>query len=191
MVDNLKKHGNRWKGGRSSCSVCGKKLSNYTSKVCRNHRTLSEEHRSKISFAKIGKQYHLGLKHSEDSKKKISLALSGKPGLKGELNHSWKGGVSLNIKYQKDYLKNLRKSVLEALGGKCLKCGFDDIRALQIDHVNGGGSKERKSREYKGSFHSNVLKSFLAKEDKYQLLCANCNWIKRFENNEAKGRFVN
>lgn len=87
---------------------------------------------------------------------------------------------------QKEYLRNLRKSVVEALGGKCVRCGFDDIRALQIDHVNGGGVKELRNKTYKGSYHSNVLKSFLAKENKYQLLCANCNWIKRVENNEIR-----
>lgn len=88
----------------------------------------------------------------------------------------------------KEYLQYIRNSVLEALGGKCIKCGFIDKRALQIDHINGGGSKERKTREYKGSFHSNVLRSFLNKENKYQLLCANCNWIKRSENKEATGK---
>lgn len=89
---------------------------------------------------------------------------------------------------QREYLRKLRNNVIDKLGGKCATCGFYDKRALQIDHVNGGGSKERKERKYKGSFHAHVLKSFLAKENKYQLLCANCNWIKRFENKEAKGR---
>ena len=88
--------------------------------------------------------------------------------------------------YQKNYLRRIRNSVLEALGAKCVKCGFGDKRALQIDHINGGGTKERKQKLFKGHFHKHVLKSFLAKESKYQLLCANCNWIKKFENNEIK-----
>lgn len=88
--------------------------------------------------------------------------------------------------YQRNYLRNLRESVVVILGGKCVKCGFDDKRALQIDHINGGGSKERKKMGLNGSFHSHVLKSFIEKENKYQLLCANCNWIKRFENNEVR-----
>ena len=92
--------------------------------------------------------------------------------------------------YQNEYLRKIRNAVLEGLGGKCIKCGFDDKRALQIDHINGDGHIERKERKYKGkgSFHSSVLKSFINKENKYQLLCANCNWIKRFENNEHQGR---
>ena len=88
--------------------------------------------------------------------------------------------------YEKIYLQKIRNATIEALGAKCVKCGFEDRRALQIDHINGGGSKERKERPYKGSFHKSVLKSFMAKENKYQLLCANCNWIKRVENNEIR-----
>lgn len=86
--------------------------------------------------------------------------------------------------YQRDYLRKSRNAVIEALGGKCVRCGFTDKRALQIDHINGGGYKERKEKGFKSEFHKHVLASFLKGEDKYQLLCANCNWIKRFENNE-------
>lgn len=91
--------------------------------------------------------------------------------------------------YQKEYLRKSRNAVLEALGGKCVICGFSDKRALQIDHINGGGSKERKKMSFGMQFHRYVLSSFIKGENKYQLLCANCNWIKRVENNEAKGRF--
>ena len=89
-----------------------------------------------------------------------------------------------NLLKQRDYLRNERMAVVEALGRKCVDCGFEDVRALQIDHVGGGGSKERKERPYKGSFHKHVLRSFLNNEKRYQLLCANCNWIKRSVNNE-------
>lgn len=88
--------------------------------------------------------------------------------------------------YQREYLQKLRYSVLEILGGQCVQCGFSDKRALQIDHINGGGSIERKERGFNHSFHKHVLQSVINKENKYQLLCANCNWIKRFDNNETK-----
>jgi hypothetical protein len=52
---------------------------------------------------------------------------------------------------------------------------------LQIDHVNGNGSKERKNITL-----SLFLKKVLAdKEGNYQLLCANCNFIKKHINNEV------
>lgn len=70
-----------------------------------------------------------------------------------------------------------------ALGGKCGRCGFRDTRALQIDHINGGGSRENKgSRNY----YRRVTESVIEGEGKYQLLCANCNWIKRAENKEHR-----
>ena len=90
-------------------------------------------------------------------------------------------------KSQKEYLRNQRNAAIEILGNVCVRCGFGDRRAIQIDHINGGGSKERKERKYKGNFYKNVINSVLSEENKYQLLCANCNWIKRYENNEHKG----
>lgn len=113
-----------------------------------------------------------------------------------EEHHNWKGGSSepgyqkkRKQEYQKGYLRKLRQLAIDTLGGKCVRCGFSDSRALQIDHINGGGSKERKEVGYSGQFNLNVVRSHLKDEGKYQLLCANCNWIKRYENNEAKGKF--
>lgn len=79
-----------------------------------------------------------------------------------------------------------RRKVLEYVGGEtginCKRCGFDDIRALQIDHVNGGGRIEvRKFRDNK-----KYLEHITKTPNNYQLLCANCNWIKKVENNEHR-----
>jgi hypothetical protein len=49
---------------------------------------------------------------------------------------------------------------------------------LQIDHINGGGSQHHRQRQTEGII-SDVIKDPNRKL-KYQLLCANCNWIKRF-----------
>ena len=105
---------------------------------------------------------------------------------KGVLHPKWKGGFSTNREYLRNYERKLRKSSIEALGGKCVLCGFSDARALQIDHIDGGGSKERVGKKFIGRFHLHVLRSFLSKENKYQLLCANCNWIKRAEKGETR-----
>ena len=72
-----------------------------------------------------------------------------------------------------------RAKVLEFLGNVCCKCGFDDSRALQIDHVRGGGSLTVKAE---GKTY--VMSDIYENPDRYQLLCANCNWIKRVENQE-------
>jgi hypothetical protein len=83
-----------------------------------------------------------------------------------------------NTKYKHEW----RKKVINFLGGKCKKCGYNlDIRALQIDHINGGGIKDRKINGTQISFWRKVLED---NSRKYQLLCANCNCIKRIENHE-------
>ena len=63
----------------------------------------------------------------------------------------------------------------------CVKCGFDDMRALSIDHIDGRGKRDRVNMG--GSyFYANLKKK--GYPDGYQTLCMNCNWIKRFENRE-------
>lgn len=83
----------------------------------------------------------------------------------------------------REYRRKKRLEAIAVLGGICTSCGFSDPRALQIDHINGGGTKEIK--KIVGAYYSiKVIKSVLNKERKYQLLCANCNWIKADENSE-------
>lgn len=84
--------------------------------------------------------------------------------------------------YHKEYNEKLKIEILSNYGnGKiaCVKCGFLDIRALQVDHVNGGGHKKgiRGSKLYKYLKDNNYPPG-------YQTLCANCNWIKSIENGE-------
>lgn len=81
----------------------------------------------------------------------------------------------------------LRKKVIDVLGGRCVKCGVDDIRVLQIDHINGGGAKETRGHSPKW-FYKKVIKSVIKGEKRYQLLCANCNCIKKWEKQEFPWR---
>jgi hypothetical protein len=81
--------------------------------------------------------------------------------------------------------KKRRDKTLDGMGGKCVVCGFSDYRAIQIDHVNGDGKGER-NQQRRTDYYGNVLSSFLKGEGRYQLLCCNCNWIKRVENKEFR-----
>ena len=54
------------------------------------------------------------------------------------------------------YRRQLRVRVLEFLGDKCIRCGFDDERALQVDHKEGGGNQERATTE-KYTFYNQIL----------------------------------
>lgn len=91
--------------------------------------------------------------------------------------------VAERIKTKRD---NKRKEVIEHLGGACVRCGYKDIRALQIDHINGGGIKDRGTSIY--AFLNKVLNDV---SGLYQLLCANCNQIKRIENREHNPTYYN
>ena len=79
----------------------------------------------------------------------------------------------------------VRREIVSLLGSKCAHCGIEDKRVLQIDHVNGGGKKERNKfgRNLK-KYYLYILNKIKNGSTDYQVLCANCNWIKRFENNE-------
>lgn len=86
--------------------------------------------------------------------------------------------------YGKNYREKLK---LETFGHyspelKCQRCGFSDIRTLSIDHINGRGYEQRKLI----SSGSNMYR-WLRNNDYpegYQVLCMNCQWIKRVENRE-------
>lgn len=82
---------------------------------------------------------------------------------------------------KKEQIK-LYLKLFEAVGTKCSRCGFSDLRALQIDHIN-GKTIDEKDRRLNPLFDLRKL-SLDEIREKYQLLCANCNWIKRYENNE-------
>lgn len=63
-------------------------------------------------------------------------------------------------------------------------CEIDDIRTLVIDHIHGGGSKQRKERKIDNRTLLRALKNGRADKNIFQLLCFNCNEIKRRTNNE-------
>lgn len=77
----------------------------------------------------------------------------------------------------KEYRRRRRKELLGLLGGKCEKCGIDDWRVLQIDHINGGGRKERASGYDFNAIRRDVLEHG---REKYQVLCANCHALKTY-----------
>lgn len=81
----------------------------------------------------------------------------------------------------RDQTRRLR--VLLILGDKCVRCGYADRRALQIDHIDGTGHKERRAGggKYSGDLYRRVLSG---NTKNLQILCANCNYIKRRENGE-------
>ena len=81
--------------------------------------------------------------------------------------------------------QRLRRQINDKLGGRCARCQNDDERVLQIDHVHGNGQKElRQGRGGGLAYYYRVVRD---RTGKYQLLCANCNVIKRVVEKEAQG----
>ena len=89
-----------------------------------------------------------------------------------------------NAKSVGSYYLRLRAGLIEFMGGKCARCGYDDRRALQIDHIIAcGGNRKRWSK-----LHQDIMGDPRWYE-RYQLLCANCNAIKVVENGERSGKY--
>lgn len=100
------------------------------------------------------------------------------------------GNPELASTVQAEHRYRVRREVLWMIGnGKCAQCGFADWRALQLDHRDGGGNRERKAGgyvTYQGwKLRAWVKANLAAARAKYQVLCANCNWIKRHEAKEC------
>ena len=115
-----------------------------------------------------------------------------------ELKKHWRDrNPGWHLKYVEEnreliYMRNrkrwesVRSEIFELLGDKCAwpGCGWTDKRALQIDDVNGGGNKRKRSAASATSYYKQILNEIKAGSKDYQLLCANHNWIKRWENHE-------
>lgn len=81
-------------------------------------------------------------------------------------------------------LARARMQALMFLGGRCAwpGCTWNDDRALQIDHVNSDGYLTKHTRLTGGQrrYYRDVMK----RPQRYQVLCANHNWVKRWEQSE-------
>jgi hypothetical protein len=96
--------------------------------------TWSEESRRKLSESKKGKPGHRkGIPHTEESKKKMSVAQSKRKGPKAA---NWKGGISFEpycIKFNNEFKERVRAF----FGYKCVECGVSQTdKCLAIHHVN-------------------------------------------------------
>lgn len=77
----------------------------------------------------------------------------------------------------------LHNRVISMLGGACVKCGNDDLRVLQVNHINGGGKAELKKT---GAI--NLYKMILRGErstENLNVMCGNCNILYSYELEDA------
>jgi hypothetical protein len=76
-----------------------------------------------------------------------------------------------------------RTQALVTLGGRCVRCGIDNLVLLVIDHVVALMGARRPSSYA-------LFREVAAGAPGYQLLCHNCNFLKRLEQGEFGGRRV-
>ncbi len=88
------------------------------------------------------------------------------------------------------YENKIKKEVFSHYSGGepcCKRCGITDLRILTMDHINGNGYQHRKEIKKRGSsFYCWTKKNGYPND--LQILCHNCQWIKRIENFEHRGR---
>jgi hypothetical protein len=104
-----------------------------------------------------------------------------------EYSRAWKSNNRVRAReLNRQSNQRVKLKAFDLFGSKCQRCGFEDSRALQIDHINGNGGLERKNGLRVGRMLYGAIVRGEEPLEKYQLLCANCNWIKRWENNECR-----
>jgi hypothetical protein len=129
---------------------------------------------------------NLGYKHTAEARENMRVAHTGL--------------ILKSAEHKRQVLRNacsrhhrkLKEKLCSIYGTKCCNpnCkwqnedgsfGCADIRILQLDHKQGGGYNSRK-----GISSTNYYRQAIKNPDteKYQMLCPNCNWIKRVERKE-------
>lgn len=108
-------------------------------------------------------------------KEKTKETLDGKPGKICPIcnkiqNKYWKNNVCTTCRAA--YLRHKNKMKLKQnAGGKCVKCGFDNINILQFHHID----SDKKSFTISHFYHSKNFKSLEIETKKCILLCPNCH----------------
>ena len=76
--------------------------------------------------------------------------------------------------------QDVRNEVVLKLGGTCVSCGCDDIRVLELSHVNDDGRWRQRRAKSTGGFTLPELRSILdgSLDEELEVLCANCHTLR-------------
>jgi len=82
----------------------------------------------------------------------------------------------------RDRRLRVKARIAAILGAECLRCGYDDPRALCYDHVADDGHLDI----FKGASRwSWILRNVAEALQRIQVLCANCNLVKEIERRKS------
>lgn len=89
-----------------------------------------------------------------------------------EYRKRWEGSERQKKQIAQTALKRIRDKleIYRLEGNACVCCGIDDPIYFNIDHVDNDGCLDKT--------RNTTLKAYLKTPERFQLLCANCNWAK-------------
>ena len=82
---------------------------------------------------------------------------------------------------QRKRRQEIKLEIYSLLGNHCIKCGFNDKRALEIDHKDPRMAKKEPLRCQSVTYYRRILERIKSGSKDYQLMCCNCNRIKAWE----------
>lgn len=157
------------------CETCGKEFNEDWRKDRQSRKTPCRFCSRTCSNTKI---------HSDETKAKIKKTMTkyelryckcGK-----QLNHKNKSGICIDCQppaktryeHVKEHRKNRKALLVNHLGGKCIKCGYDDcIEALEFHHLD----PTQKDFTISDSNKTRTLEQVIAEIEKCVLLCCRCH----------------
>ena len=103
-------------------------------------------------------------------------------------NH-WKDFEGKRYQTRKAGYAARRLAIVQALGGKCLRCGINDHRVLDIDHIERKKKLKPKHRSYptpvRLALWEQEMQIFEDGSHNLQVLCANCHRLKTWSENNS------
>lgn len=87
--------------------------------------------------------------------------------------------------YLPTYMARKKEELFDLLGHVCTRCGYGDKRALEFDHVEGGGNQHRKQLKSTIARYKHIRENL----EMYRVLCRNCNWIVHLERQPVKAEY--
>jgi hypothetical protein len=107
-------------------------------------------------------------------------------------NVEWAKKNSIKAKkYRDKYRSDLKLEVLSHYSNNticCAFCGYSDIRALSIDHVEGNGCEHRRKDKSAYAIYNWLKQNNFPSG--FQVLCMNCQFIKRHNHKEWKRKRI-
>lgn len=80
---------------------------------------------------------------------------------------------------------NRKLQLIKILGqSSCVYCEFSIFPALQFGHKNGNGHSDKIRFHNVDNFYKYYIEHPEEARAELEITCANCNWIKRFKDNE-------